>query len=186
DFLKDLALVPPSAPAEGYFAFDGTPDSFFAPEQYKPSAVPLGIFLRDRTDARFICPSLRATEEQLARAPGNPTARLCVAEFVRLNESALYQPEETYDDAELGGTVPLFAGRDYFRMDTYMAVLADANSRRDDKAYALYRAVNCYASSGNNHCGGKDVPKAQRKAWFATLKHDYAGTWWANELKYYW
>jgi hypothetical protein len=50
----------------------------------------------------------------------------------------------------------------------------------------LYRAVQCYAPSGNNHCGGKDVPKAQRKAWYQTLKTTFSGSVWAQRLKYYW
>ena len=53
-------------------------------------------------------------------------------------------------------------------------------------AYALYRAVNCYAPSGNNQCGGADVPQEQRRAWFQQLKRDYAGSQWAQKLRYYW
>jgi hypothetical protein len=187
DFLKDLALVPPKAPADGYYVLDSSPESYFGPEEYRSlPAIPLGIFLKDQTEGHFSCPGLRASEEQLARDAENPTARLCVADFVRLNESAMYPGETPYPADELGGTPSHFPGGDYDRMSTYIAVLADTKSTRDDKAYALYRAVNCYGPSGNSHCGGKDVPKAQRKAWFTTLKHDYAGTWWANALQYYW
>ena len=71
-------------------------------------------------------------------------------------------------------------------MNTYTSVLANARSSKEDKAYALFRAVNCYAPSGVNDCGGPDVPKSQRKAWFTSLKRDYAGTWWSSALQYYW
>ena len=50
-----------------------------------------------------------------------------------------------------------------------------------DKAYALYRAINCYAPSGNNSCGGSDVDKSVRKAWFQRLKGDYAKSSWATK-----
>ena len=55
-----------------------------------------------------------------------------------------------------------------------------------DRAYALYRAVNCYRPAGNNTCGGKDVDLAQRKAWFNTLKSRYRATAWAKSLEIYW
>jgi hypothetical protein len=44
----------------------------------------------------------------------------------------------------------------------------------------------CYAPSGYNDCGGEDVDKAVRKAWFQQLKRDYPGSVWAKSLKYYW
>ncbi len=186
NFLKDLALVPPTAPTDGYFTLDDYPHSYFPPDEYQPSPIPLGIFLHDKTNANFGCPGLRTSEEQLVKDADNPTARLCVADFVRLNQSVTYLESMTSSGDELGDTPSLFPGGIFVRMDTYMAVLANAKSSRNDKAYALFRAVNCYAPSGNNDCGGKDVPKAQRKAWFTTLKHDYADTRWANALQYYW
>ena len=190
DFLKDLALVPPNASVDGDFALDAPSESYYVPEgSQPPSAIPLGIFLHDKTDttnAGFGCPGLRSTELQLTRDPDNPTAQLCLADFLRLNPSVTYLMESTSRADELGGTPSLFPGSNFVRMDVYTAVLADPKSSRNDKAFALFRAVNCYASSGYNHCGGKDVPKAQRKLWFTTLKKDYAGTRWANELQYYW
>jgi len=186
NFLKDLVLVPPTAPADGYFTLDDYPGSYFRTDEYQPSPIPVGIFLHDKTNANFGCPGLRVSEEQLVQDANNPTARLCVADFVRLNQAVTYLESVTSSGDELGDTPSLFPGGNFVRMDTYTAVLANAKSSRNDKAYALYRAVNCYAPSGNNDCGGKDVPKAQRKAWFTTLKHDYAGTRWANALQYYW
>ena len=55
-----------------------------------------------------------------------------------------------------------------------------------DRAYALFRAINCYAPSGYNSCDGQDISKDQRKQWFQTLKRSYADTQWAQRLKYYW
>ncbi len=50
------------------------------------------------------------------------------------------------------------------RLALYQQVIADAKAEPEDKSYALYRAVMCYAPSGYNDCGGKDVDKAVRKA----------------------
>ncbi|MFL9002797.1 hypothetical protein ACJ8NA_29715, partial [Pseudomonas azerbaijanorientalis] len=37
-----------------------------------------------------------------------------------------------------------------------------------------------------NTCGQQDIPQAERKQWFRTLKSTYADSSWAKELKYYW
>jgi hypothetical protein len=187
NFLKDLALVPANAPASGYYMLDNNTNIYVAPgEEQQLSTIPLGVFLHDKKDASFGCPGLLASEQQLSQDPDNPTARLCVAEFMRLNQSVMPQAETTTPADELGGTPSLFPGGKFVRMDTYTSVLVNPKSGRNDKAFALYRAVNCYGPSGNNACGGKDVPPAQRKAWFTTLKRDYAGTRWANAQKYFW
>ena len=68
----------------------------------------------------------------------------------------------------------------------YKKILSEASTSERDKAYALFRLVNCYAPAGNNTCGGKDVELAQRKAWHDELKSRYGGTPWAKSLKFYW
>ncbi len=57
---------------------------------------------------------------------------------------------------ELGGTPSDFPGKPYARLETYRAIIADPKAAPPvaDKAYALYRAVRCYAPAGNNACGG--------------------------------
>jgi hypothetical protein len=65
-------------------------------------------------------------------------------------------------------------------------LIADPATPAKDKAYALFRAVNCYRPTGSNECGGRDVDVAQRKAWFNTLKSHYGATSWARSLEYYW
>lgn len=177
-FLQDLALVPSNASAEGYFMLDD-PSGESQP-------VPLGVFTREKISGSFGCPSLRETEAQLVRDANNPTAHLCIADFVRTNGSALYAMNSQSSPDELGGTPSLFPGGDFVRMNTYTSVLASSKASPNDKAYALFRAINCYAPSGSNDCGGKDVPIAQRKAWFQTLKRDYPNSQWAKELQYYW
>ena len=56
----------------------------------------------------------------------------------------------------------------------------------NDKAYALYRAVMCYAPSGYNDCGGAGYSPAQRRGFFQQLKRSYPQSPWAQKLKAYW
>jgi hypothetical protein len=67
-----------------------------------------------------------------------------------------------------------------------MKVIANHQADRDARAYALYRAVNCFASSGNNGCGPQDIPQNTRKQWFRTLHKEYPNSVWAKSSKYYW
>ena len=66
------------------------------------------------------------------------------------------------------------------------AGLSGCSAAKEEKAYALYRAINCYAPSGNNSCGSQEIPLSQRKGWFNTLKRQYGTSQWAKQLKYYW
>lgn len=72
------------------------------------------------------------------------------------------------------------------RLALYRQVIADKQAPAEERSYALYRAINCYATSGYNHCGDEDLPKEERKRWFMTLKKQYAKSPWAQQLKYYW
>lgn len=175
DFGSDLALVPAGAPNEANF-YD-----LLAIEQ-----LPLGIFLKPTQATDIDCPTLKRTAADLAAAPGNPHAKLCLADFFRTNGFDGFALDTQPSKADLGGTKTLFAGPVYSRLETYKSIVADAKAAGDDKAYALFRAVNCYAPSGNNSCGGTDVDKNVRKSWFTRLKADYPKSHWASELRYYW
>jgi hypothetical protein len=173
-FLTDVALMPEDAVAGsdsyvqlgdvGLFAWSGTTG--------KPGA--------------FACPSLGAVAGRLARAPGDPHTRLCLGEFVRLNGLDGFEIEQKSGPGALGGAPSKFPGAGLSRLEIYKQVMADPKAAADERAYALYRAVNCYGPSGYNGCGGVDVPLAQRKAWFKTLKTTYAASPWAADLKYFW
>ena len=86
----------------------------------------------------------------------------------------------------LGSTASLFKGETFSRLDGYRQVIANPKAPHNDKAYALFRAINCYARAGYNGCGGVDVDKSVRKGWFRQLKTGFADTEWAQSLKYYW
>ena len=134
------------------------------------------------------CPSLAAIA---ARLDADPRARLCLAEFVRTSNLSFdrFSADPYGSDAkadELGGVPSMFPGKPYDRAATYTAVIANRAAPADDRAFALYRAILCWAPSGVNDCGGPDVPKAKRAAWYATLKRDYPASRWAKQLAYWW
>jgi hypothetical protein len=133
----------------------------------------------------YKCPPLKAVVAELAVNARAPHGLLCLGEFVRA--TALDDIENSHPQAdELGGGKPIFPGEPFARGDIYKALIADAATPDADRAYALYRAINCYRPAGVNTCGGKDVPVSQRKAWFTTLKSRYGSASWVRELKYYW
>ena len=175
DFVRDLALVPANAPTETsrYDALIYT------------AATPLGVFTQTKALGELGCPPLRATAATLAANPGDPHARLCVADFFQANDfdGGIYDEQPHAD--ELGGTRSLFPGKPYQRSAVYRDLLASPATPPTDKAYALYRAIRCYAPGGYNSCGGPDVPVTQRKAWFLRLKRDYPRSRWAQSNLYW-
>ena len=149
-------------------------------------AVALADFRWEGTRDGYRCPSLVQIATSLAKTPQANGPRLCLGEFLRLNAYDHTSLDQAPPSDELGGTPSLFSGKPLVRMDIYKAVIDDPAASADDKAYALYRAVYCYAPSGNNDCGGEDVPIATRKGWYNRLKSQYPKSSWAQNLQYYW
>jgi hypothetical protein len=173
-FIADAKLMPPSAAAE----FD---------RYYKLGDVPaFDDFRWTGTKAGYLCPTLGDIAAALAKSPQASRPGLCLAEFVRINGYDHFELDTQPPTDELGGTTSLFPGKAYSRQTVYQRIIADASAPAEDKAYALFRAVNCYAPSGYNDCGAEGVPLAARKAWFNQLKSNYAETAWAKKLEYYW
>ena len=174
DFLKDIGKVRSGASVDG--------------STWWLDQAPLGIFTRGRVQADYACPQLAATVEALARNAQDVQAQLCLGEFWRLNGfDYLYaQVEAGVADGELGSTVEPFPGTQTPRSALYDSIIANPNAPANDKAYALYRAIRCYAPTGSSTCGGEEVPESRRKAWFEQLKTQYANTRWARDLRYYW
>lgn len=150
-------------------------------------SVPVGLFARGRWSDGYPCQPIAATAQALARHPQDSAARLCLGDFLRLNG---FDGFTALDDAppkdELGGAAREFPGQPVQRGAIYAAIIANPRAPAGDRAYALYRAVRCYAPSGNNSCGGADVDSAQRKAWYDQLKTQYPASPWARKLRFYW
>lgn len=173
-FVTDVAAVPPGAAKDSStLDLDG-------------GEPPLGIFTGGAVAEGFPCPALVDTARRLADAPAAATPRLCLAEWVRLNNLDDFTLDTQPPRDELGGTPSQFGGAPFSRLAVYQAVIAAPASTASERAYALYRAVRCYAPSGNNACGGDGVPQSTRRAWFQRLHRDYAASRWARELEYYW
>ncbi|WP_175914370.1 hypothetical protein [Burkholderia metallica] len=178
EFIADAALVP------------GTP------------ADPLKPFVAAgaKNEDGYVCPSAHDIAATLQQNPADAKGLNCLADFVRLHPPAsglegdpvppwiryASKTSATRIPPTLGAAPSQFAGKPYERMSSYVTVMADAQANPNDRAYAYYRAIKCYAPAGYNECGGKDVPKNVRKRWFDALKASYPGSPWAQKLRYYW
>jgi|WetSurMetagenome_2_1015567.scaffolds.fasta_scaffold00091_16 hypothetical protein len=185
DYIRDYKLLP------------GDADKYKASPVMDYSAKPqLARFTWSgkNSDDGYSCPSTLAIAGKLANNLKDPYGLICLGDFVHSNgldsDAVLsgYSPSRSSDakGAVLGSAPSHFPGEIFSRGEGYKIVIADANVKPDLKAYALYRSIQCYAPTGYNHCGGKDVDKTVRKSWFQTLKKRYAHTLWAQSLKYYW
>lgn len=139
-----------------------------------------------KAESGYKCPAIAETAASLQADAKAPAALNCLGEFILRNGLDGMPLDSQRSKDELGGTPSLFKGPLYSRLDGYRQVIADAKASRTDKAYALFRAINCYAPAGYNSCGGKEVEPAQRKAWFKQLKSTYGDTQWGGSLQYYW
>ncbi|HXU99805.1 MAG TPA: hypothetical protein VG166_04845 [Caulobacteraceae bacterium] len=175
-FSRDLALLPTQAP----------PAAPAVDVSRAPAEPDLTVFAWSNPAGRYPCPDLRDIAARLARDPRAVEPRLCVGEFTRLegfDNSPLDSPPPA---DELGGAPSRFPGGEFARMAIYKSIIADPAAPAADKAYALYRAIYCYAPSGHSDCGGPESPVSERKAWFETLKHRYASLPWAAQTTVYW
>ncbi|MBE0442215.1 MAG: hypothetical protein ACTH7W_04040 [Psychrobacter sp.] len=143
------------------------------------------------------CQDLTKTVTRLSQNPKDRLQTLCLAEF--MNDSNLTYYLEDYDNSYhssdqndsgyrypyLGDIPSRFDGQALNRLNIYQSTF---NSNQDDElsAYALHRAIGCFASSGRNHCSDENVDMSVRKAWFKRLKSDFKNTNWAKNQKYYW
>jgi hypothetical protein len=173
-YAADSALSVPKSPV---------PDGQVDPTGLEPNFKVLAWAGRQ---TGYVCPALGGLAKALAAAPQDPHDLNCLGDFVRLNGLDGDALNKNAPADQLGGGPTLFPGHPFARLDAYKALIADPKTPSDDRAYALYRAINCYAPSGNNECDGKDVPKAERAGWFHTLKTQYPKSAWALALKYYW
>ena len=181
DFLSDLSLVPDGANAGGpYFGYQY--ESGF----YEAVEVPVGVFGRKIDYEDFDCPQLKRTVAALESNAKDRGARLCLADYFRIAGFDDYWLNSPADADELGGSKSRFSGEPLSRLEIYKDIIADRKTSANDRAYALYRAIWCYGPSGNNSCGGQEVPTSQRGAWFRQLKRNYPNSRWARQLKYYW
>ena len=170
------------------FLRDFSPEGLAKDDAEAPQVSDLpesAIFLSPAVSEPYKCPAPKAVVAELAADPRSAHGLLCLGDFVRRSDFARFDSWRPAAD-ELGGAKAIFPGEPFARGEVYQRLIADPKTKDDDRAYALYRAINCYAPAGSNACGGKDVEKSQRKAWFQMLKSRYGATQWARSLQYYW
>ena len=173
-FASDAALVAPGAPL---------PPNENDPQSAEPDPA---MFNWAGHTQGYVCEDLHKLVKALVAAPRSSHNLLCLGEFARSQGMDANALNASARADELGGAPTQFTGQPFARLDAYKLIIADPKAPAADRAYALFRAIYCYAPSGNNECDGKDAPKSERARWFHTLKGDYAGSEWATALKYYW
>lgn len=146
------------------------------------------VFTTAKVSDGYPCARLAVTVAALAANPQDIPGRLCLGDFYRMHDVDYLGAVNwgAPKPNELGGAAKGFTGKPLTRGEFYTAIIADPKAAPNDKAYALYRAVMCYAPSKMNSCGNADVSVGQRKAWFDRLKRDYPQSAWAKKLRYYW
>lgn len=138
-------------------------------------------------EAGYICRSLDETVTVLSKKPGDAHALNCLGEFFRTSQTHVDLWKDSAGNGGLeGAIVRKHPFGQFDRQSYYQQVITSADAEHEDRSYALYRAIMCYAPSGMNECGGEEVDKLQRKGWFTQLKTQYPGSPWAQKLKYYW
>ncbi|AZF18927.1 outer membrane assembly lipoprotein YfiO [Pseudomonas sp. R3-52-08] len=140
----------------------------------------------DKAESGYACPSVAQTAATLQSDAKNPQALNCLGEFILRNGLDGMPLEQARATGSLGSTASEFKGETFSRLDGYQQVIANAKAPKTDRAYALFRAINCYAPAGYNSCGGEDVAPGVRKGWFRQLKSGFADTQWSKSLQYYW
>jgi hypothetical protein len=86
----------------------------------------------------------------------------------------------------VGSFTAKWAGEIKSPLQVFQQVIADKNASAEVKAKALSGAINCFRRIGANRCDAQDIPIAQRKAWFRTLKKTYGNSEWAEAQEIYW
>lgn len=157
----------------------------YPPEQYTDVRNLHAFAGQGQSVPDFICPAVINTVDTLVNHAENAESLLCLGELMRQDYDTYKEFPSVYKH-QLGGIEASFNGNLLTPMDIYLKVMADTKASAESVAYALHRAINCYAPSAYNHCGSQDIDIGTRKKWFQTLKSRYKSTTWAQSQKYYW
>lgn len=160
------------------------------PDQEALSDVNLSVFDWDgsATEPGYFCASLDQTVAVLAKNKTDPHALNCLGEFLRTTYAGIDTEAEMWGNGGLDQLAQneLYKDRAQGRLKFYQQVIADPKAEPEDRSYALYRAVMCFAPSGYNSCDQQEIPQQTRQRWFSQLKNQFKGNQWERQLKYYW
>lgn len=142
--------------------------------------------------SEYPCPSPIILANVLKLNPTDAKALNCLGEFsehyqLPYPRYMLFSSlNNTNNTGSLGTNNPTKFGKFlYSRLKGYQFIINDETATEEDKAYALYKAIRCFAG-GYNHCDRQDIPLAKRKEWFQLLHSKYAKTLWAKQQPIYW
>ncbi|AHG19563.2 hypothetical protein Z042_08030 [Chania multitudinisentens RB-25] len=141
------------------------------------------------TEQGYFCAPLAQTVAVLAKNKTDAHALNCLGEFFRttyLSQISTEAEMGSNDELDSLAQAALDNGSKQGRLGYYQQVIADPQAEPEDKTYALYRAVMCFAPSGYNDCDEQGIPPEMRQRWFNQLKKNYKGNQWEQRLKYYW
>ena len=135
----------------------------------------------------YECPNLINLASRLSKNPDAASNLICLGEFIRETDwDRVLQTAASPPSDAIGGALPQFTGSAFKRDAAYQHIFNDKTATHNEKAYALYRLINCYAPTGSNSCSNTHEALKTRRAWFAQLKKNYADTSWGKNLKIYW
>lgn len=162
--------------------------ALFQGEQYQEQASfyesqpPFAQFIwkGEKIGSRLRCGTLIEITRKLAQQPNDLAMKICLGEYMRSVQALDLQSR--IKDPERSRT---FKGTIFARGNVYKEII-EKDQPGELHAYALFRAVRCYAPTGNNDCGDENVPLSVRKQWFSQLKKQYPESEWAKSLQYYW
>jgi len=141
----------------------------------------------DAAERGYTCRSLNETVTVLSKKADDAHALNCLGEFFRTTQTHVDLWKNSAGNDVLESAISRKEPFGQFdRQRYYQQVITSPKAEVEDKSFALYRAIMCYAPSGSNECGGEEVDKLQRKGWFTQLKTQFPGSPWAQKLKYYW
>ena len=141
----------------------------------------------DAAERGYTCRSLNETVTVLSKKADDAHALNCLGEFFRTTQTHVDLWKNSAGNDVLESAISRKEPFGQFdRQSYYQQVITSPKAEVEDKSFALYRTIMCYAPSGANECGGEEVDKLQRKGWFTQLKTQYPGSPWAQKLKYYW
>ena len=141
----------------------------------------------DNAQPGYVCRNLDETVTVLSKNADDAHALNCLGEFFRTTKAHTDLWKDLAGNNSLrDATYRKHLSGQYDRQRYYQQIITSPKAEHEDKSYALYRAIMCYAPSGINDCGGESVDELQRKGWFSLLKTQFPGSPWAQDLKYYW
>lgn len=187
DYIKDYRLLPKDAVQYKLTPYENPNEQ---------SNLTIFTWSGKKSKDAYNCPSTLYIAERLAKDPRDPDGLLCLGDFVNTNhlesEYQLSEPSPyplsapSPGAAVLGSSPTQFPGKLFSRGEAYRTIITNPKVTQEQEAYALFRLIWCYATSGSNHCGGQSVEESVRKSWFNTLKSRHSNTVWSKGLKYYW